>query len=220
MGHGPRRRPAHPRAEVRRATASDAAELLVLQRCCWVDEALANETLDIPAFHESLDDVRSWIATWSTWCVRLDGRLVGAVRAHLDGVAWDIGRLMVAPDLAGRGLGRWLLAFAEAQAPDDAEQLVLFTGAASTRNLAMYSAPATGAHRRRHRPAPSAWSSRAGRHLTQLAHRLQLTDDDGPLLLGRRRRRIGIQEQREEVSHPSPLRTNRVYEPTSRPRAR
>ena len=45
-----------------RATASDAAELLVLQRCCWVDEALANETLDIPAFHESLDDVRSWIA--------------------------------------------------------------------------------------------------------------------------------------------------------------
>jgi GNAT superfamily N-acetyltransferase len=125
-------------AQVRRATPSDAAELLVLQRCCWVEEALANETLDIPAFHESLGDVRSWIATWSTWCVRLDGRLVGAVRAHLDGVAWDIGRLMVAPDLAGHGLGRWLLAFAEAQAPDVAEQLVLFTGAASTRNLAMY----------------------------------------------------------------------------------
>ncbi len=123
----------------------------MLQRCCWVDEALANETLDIPAFHESLDDVRSWIATWSTWCVRLDGRLVGAVRAHLDGAAWDIGRLMVAPDLAGRGLGRWLLAFAEAQAPDDAEQLVLFTGAASTRNLAMYE---RAGYRRASTPAP------------------------------------------------------------------
>ena len=121
--------PPIPGARVERATDADAAELLVLQRCCWVDEALANDTLDIPAFHESLDDVRSWIATWSTWCVRLDGRVVGAVRAHHDGASWDIGRLMVAPDLAGRGLGRWLLAFAEAQAPDDVEQLVLFTGA-------------------------------------------------------------------------------------------
>ena len=130
--------PPIPGGRVERATASDAAELLVLQRCCWVEEALANDTLDIPAFHESLDDVRSWIATWSTWCVRVDGRLVGAVRAHHDGASWDIGRLMVAPDLAGRGLGRWLLAFAEAQAPDEVEQLVLFTGARSTRNLAMY----------------------------------------------------------------------------------
>jgi GNAT superfamily N-acetyltransferase len=127
-----------PGAEVRRATAADAGELLVLQRCCWVDEALANATLDIPAFHESLDDVRAWIATWSTWCVRLHGRLIGAVRAQREGTSWDIGRLMVAPDLAGRGLGRWLLAFAEAQAPEDIEHLVLFTGAASTRNLAMY----------------------------------------------------------------------------------
>jgi GNAT superfamily N-acetyltransferase len=135
-------------AHVGRATAVDAAELLVLQRCCWVDEALANETLDIPAFHESLDDVRSWIATWSTWCVRLDGRLIGAVRAHQDGATWDIGRLMVAPDLAGRGLGRWLLAFAEAQAPDDVEQLVLFTGARSTRNQTMY-------ERAGYRPAPT-----------------------------------------------------------------
>jgi GNAT superfamily N-acetyltransferase len=125
-------------AEVRRATTVDAAELLVLQRCCWVEEALANQTLDIPAFHESLDDVRAWIGSWSTWCVRLEGRLIGAVRAHREGVSWDIGRLMVAPDLAGRGLGRWLLAFVEAQAPDDTEQLVLFTGAASARNLAMY----------------------------------------------------------------------------------
>jgi GNAT superfamily N-acetyltransferase len=138
-------------AHVHRATAADAAELLVLQRCCWVEEALANQTLDIPALRESLDDVRSWITAWSTWCVRLDGRLIGAVRAHQDGAAWEIGRLMVAPDLAGHGLGRWLLAHAEDQAPADVERLALFTGAASERNLAMYE---RAGYRRDDTPAP------------------------------------------------------------------
>jgi GNAT superfamily N-acetyltransferase len=124
--------------EVRRAGPDDAAELLVLQRCCWVDEALANETLDLGALHESLDDVRCWIEEWTTWCVRLAGRLVGAVRARQEGTTWEIGRLMVAPDLSGRGLGRWLLGLAEASAPDDVEEIALFTGAKSTRNITMY----------------------------------------------------------------------------------
>ena len=69
-----------------RATIDDAAEVLVLQRCCWVDEALANETLDVPAFRESLDEVADWIYSWSTWCVRRAGRLIAAVRARQDAV--------------------------------------------------------------------------------------------------------------------------------------
>jgi tRNA (guanine37-N1)-methyltransferase len=133
-------------AEVRRAGPADAAELLVLQRCCWVDEAIANETLDIGALHESLDDVRRWLEEWSTWCVRRDGRLIGAVRAHREDSHWEIGRLMVAPDVAGRGLGRWLLALAEAAAPADVEMISLFTGAKSVRNIRMYER--AGFHRR------------------------------------------------------------------------
>jgi hypothetical protein len=78
--------------ELRRATADDAAELLVLQRCCWVDEAIANDTLDIPALHESLDDVLAWLADWPTWCVRVDGRLVGAVRTVHHGLAGFVRR--------------------------------------------------------------------------------------------------------------------------------
>lgn len=125
-------------AVLHRAGAGDAAELLVLQRCCWVSEAISNESLDIPALHESIDDVSRSVDEWTTWCVRLDGRLIASVRAHRAGDDWDIGRLMVAPDHAGRGLGSWLLAYAESEAPDDVNRVVLFTGAKSLRNIALY----------------------------------------------------------------------------------
>jgi tRNA (guanine37-N1)-methyltransferase len=124
-----------------RATPADAAELLTLQRACWVQEALANDTLDIPALHESYDDVRAWLGEWDTWVVRRAGRLVGAVRGRLEGqdqTAWDIGRIMVAPDQQGSGLGRILLDHIQAVAPAQATSYVLFTGAGSERNQRMY----------------------------------------------------------------------------------
>lgn len=120
------------------AHPADAPELLVLQRACWMQEALANDHLGIPALHEDLDDVRAWLGVWNTSLVRVAGRLVGAVRARLVEDAWDIGRIMVAPDLQGRGLGRALLEHAERQAPPTARRLVLFTGARSERNIRMY----------------------------------------------------------------------------------
>ena len=117
---------------------ADAAELLVLQRACWMQEAMVNQHLGIPALHEELADVQQWLRTWQVWVVRSEGRLVGAVRARLDGTDWDIGRIMVAADLQGRGLGRQLLEHAEQAAPEDARRVVLFTGTGSERNLRMY----------------------------------------------------------------------------------
>lgn len=116
----------------------DLAELLVLQRASWVQEAIANDTLAIPPLHETLADVTSWASTWHVWVVRRHGRLIGAVRARAEGSVWEIGRLMVAPDYAGRGLGRWLLSYAERQAPTDITTFSLFTGHRSDRNIAIY----------------------------------------------------------------------------------
>lgn len=124
---------------ITRAVPADAPELLTLQRACWVQEALANPGVEIPALTESLADVRAWLAEWDTYVVRRSGRLVGAVRARLtDQGSWDIGRIMVAPDLQGAGLGRALLEHAQAVAPAAATSYVLFTGAGSERNLRMY----------------------------------------------------------------------------------
>jgi tRNA (guanine37-N1)-methyltransferase len=139
------RRPdlAHPSVllddvEVRQVQPGDAGELFVLQRACWVQEQHDNPGVRIPALYETLDDLRGWIARDTVFVARAAGRLVGAVRASLDGERWEVGRLMVAPDLAGRGLGRRLLETIEAAAPPGATTYALFTGAGSLRNQRMY----------------------------------------------------------------------------------
>ena len=76
---------------------------------------------------------------------------MGAVRARQEGSSWEIGRLMVAPDFAGRGLGRWLLRLAEGEAPVEVTSIVLFTGVRSARNIALYEAEG---FRRTAEPAP------------------------------------------------------------------
>jgi tRNA (guanine37-N1)-methyltransferase len=124
--------------EIAAATPGDVPELVVLMRACWVQEAIANNTLDIPALHESVDDVRASLDTTRTWVARRAGRLVGAVRTSRHGDDWHIGRLCVVPDLQGRGLGRRLLEHAESTAPDGIRTFSLDTGAKSTDNLRFY----------------------------------------------------------------------------------
>jgi tRNA (guanine37-N1)-methyltransferase len=124
--------------ELRTVRPGDAGELLTLQRACWVQETWSNPGLEIDALTETLDDVRTWISEGTTLVARSAGRLVGAVRGRQHGTSWDIGRLMVAPDLQGRGLGRTLLERIVDLAPPGTTELELFTGAGSTRNQRMY----------------------------------------------------------------------------------
>ena len=124
--------------ELRRVRPGDAGELFTLQRACWLQEEQANPGVEIPALGESLDDVRGWLSEGVVLVARSHGRLVGAVRAALRDGAWHVGRLMVAPDLQGAGLGRSLLAAIEDEAPAEATSYTLFTGARSLRNQRMY----------------------------------------------------------------------------------
>ena len=129
-----------PGSYVRELTTDDAPELTVVQRCCWVDEARANATLELAALFESPADVAHWLHTWRAWGLWRDGRLVAMVRAHDDAGEWHIGRLAVVPDLRGCGIGRWMLAWAERTAPTHAGHFVLRTGANSAGNLRLYAA--------------------------------------------------------------------------------
>ncbi len=120
------------------AVRADAGELMTLQRACWVQEAIANDTLRVPPLFEGLDDVLAWLPEWDTYVVRVAGRLVGAVRGRREAEVWDIGRLMVAPDLQRRGLGRALLDHIIAAAPPEVTTYRLYTGANSLDNLRRY----------------------------------------------------------------------------------
>ncbi|MEO6413128.1 MAG: tRNA (guanosine(37)-N1)-methyltransferase TrmD [Pedococcus sp.] len=121
------------------ATVADAPELMVLTRACWVAEIARYGMFG--AGEETLDEVVAAVGEWQTWTWRSGGRLVASVRARVDpdeATTWQIGRLMVAPDLQGRGLGRALLTFAEAQAPSGTAAYWLNTGSGSERNLRIY----------------------------------------------------------------------------------
>ena len=124
--------------ELSRATLGDAAELFTLTRACWMQEALANQTLEIPALGEDLADLEASLPVYETWVARAAGRLVGSVRAQLEDAAWHIGRLMVAPDLQGRGIGGQLLAHIETLAPAGATSYLLEAGSRSEANLRRY----------------------------------------------------------------------------------
>jgi tRNA (guanine37-N1)-methyltransferase len=145
------RRPdlAHPAAtvmvgdlelDVRTATRADVGELFTLTRACWLQEMEANPGVVIPALEESLEDAVRGLAEWTTIVALAGGRIVGSARGKVvdDGTVWDVGRVMVAPDLQGRGLGRHLLRLGEELAPDEVTSYELWTGARSTDNLRMY----------------------------------------------------------------------------------
>jgi tRNA (guanine37-N1)-methyltransferase len=134
--------------DVRVATPADAAELLVLQRACWVREGLeAQGRWVVPPLAEELADVVAGLGEWTTYAVRVrsadgsPGRLVGSVRGRgrpVDATYWEVGRLMVAPDLQGRGLGRELLSLAESLAPSGVTGFWLTTGVLEEGNQRFY----------------------------------------------------------------------------------
>ncbi len=111
------------------AVRADGPEIYVLQRSAAVGDVQADPALAIPLLQETLEELVESLGTWRTWVVRADTRLVASVRARLEAGRWEIGRLVVAPDLKGRGLERSLLEFVEGHCPHEATICSLVTGA-------------------------------------------------------------------------------------------
>ena len=124
-----------------RLGASDSGEVMTLQRAAYVTEARAHDDLGMPPLTETLGQVRDQLARPDTtaWGIREHGRLVASVRVRLaDPATAEIGRLCVAPDRQGNGLGSGLLAAAEARLPAGVSRVRLFTGEHSHANLRLY----------------------------------------------------------------------------------
>jgi tRNA (guanine37-N1)-methyltransferase len=121
------------------AVAADAGELLTLQRAAYVSEGRLHDSFDFPPLTDDLAAVEELIATTTCLVARRGSRMVGSVFGRRqDDDSWFVGRLMVAPDLQGSGIGRRLLDRIEDAAPAGTPRSVLVTGARSAFNQAFY----------------------------------------------------------------------------------
>lgn len=138
------------RVRIRAAEAAEAGELFVLQRAAFVAEGQRYDRIDLPPLRDTPDDVRRALADPATVVLVAEatdeahgrpGRLLGSARMDVDdarGVGL-VGRIVVAPDVEGRGLGSRLLEAVHQQAAQRRlTSLELFTGAGSERNLRLY----------------------------------------------------------------------------------
>lgn len=115
---------------------TDAGELLTLQRAAYASEAQLYRDPFLPALTQTLGELEAELRAGNGLGIREEGRLVAAVRWRLhDGMA-HIGRLVVAPDRQGGGLGTALLR--AAQRTSGAQRFELFTGHLSLANIRLY----------------------------------------------------------------------------------
>lgn len=119
-------------------TEADAGEVLTLQRAAFVSEAQIYGSADMPPLTQTLAEVEAELRSSTGLTARIDGRLVGAIRYREDDGVLLIGRIAIAPDTQGEGIGRTLLA--EAERSSTARLAELFTGSLSEANIRLYEA--------------------------------------------------------------------------------
>ncbi|MFI6497669.1 GNAT family N-acetyltransferase [Nonomuraea typhae] len=120
-----------------RAVAADAGEILTLQRAAYVSEAQLYGDPFIAPLVESAEQIRKVIETGVVLKHRDQARIVGSVRGRLSGTTCLVGRLVVAPDRQGEGIGTALLRALHDAVPE-ATAFDLFTGHLSEGNLRLY----------------------------------------------------------------------------------
>jgi ribosomal protein S18 acetylase RimI-like enzyme len=125
---------------VQAAVPADAGELMTVQRAAFLAEGALNNSFTLPPMTETLDEVRAAIGRDTVLVARLGHRLIGSVRGVVTDGTGHIGRLSVAPDMQGHGIGRRLMAAIEDALAARVSRYELFTGATSETNLRMYRA--------------------------------------------------------------------------------
>lgn len=125
--------------DIRPITTDDAGQVLTLQRAAFVQEALIYGDPDMPALTQSLEALEAELGD-NLGCVAVAGdRVLGAARARADGDLLLVGRIAIAPDTQGSGIGSALLdAVEERGRAVGCREAELFTGSFSEANIRLY----------------------------------------------------------------------------------
>jgi len=122
---------------IRMASKEDAAAVLALQKLAYQSEARLYNDWTISPLVQTIESLLEEFAGSVVLKAMLDDRLVGSVRARLNGDTYEIARLAVHPDLQGRGIGSELLRRIEDRF-DNITRYELFTGSKSEANIRLY----------------------------------------------------------------------------------
>ena len=101
-----------------------------------MSEALIYGDPDMPPLVQTLEELQAEIEDGEGWVARVGARLVGVIRCRETDELLLIGRIAIAPDLQGSGIGRALLEAAEQHSR--APEAELFTGSLSEANIRLY----------------------------------------------------------------------------------
>lgn len=120
-----------------KATKSNAAEILKLQKLAYQSEAELYNDFSIPPLVQSLDDITSQFNENVFLKITDNNSIIASVRAYQDNEICYIGRVIVHPDHQNRGIGKILMKDIE-NAFNGCKRYELFTGSKSIRNIYFY----------------------------------------------------------------------------------
>jgi ribosomal protein S18 acetylase RimI-like enzyme len=120
------------------AEEQDAGEIMTVQRAAYVSEARLYDNTRLSALSEPVEEILKAVVAGEVLVAKMDSRIVGAVRGVRKEDECHVGRLVVAPDMQGRGIGAALLRAVEEHGIKGVRRFVLHTGHRSQANIGLY----------------------------------------------------------------------------------
>lgn len=122
---------------IQKAEKTDLQSILELQYIAFQSEARLLNNYNIPPLKQKISDIESDFQRGIILKAIDDkGRIVGSVRGYPENDTVNIGKLIVAPEMQGRGIGTRLLMEIENIYPN--KRYELFTSSESDKNIRLY----------------------------------------------------------------------------------